>query len=491
MKRQRRGNGSITETKAGKFRVRAPDAKRSHLGTYTTHGEASAVLEAARRTLAIVGPLGAAVTLEEFAAKVLDERELEGYRGTDGERRYYKKHILGSVIGRLPITAIDARSIREFVKVLGRSPASDRRVARTLSHHTVKRCLTILSAVFAAAVERGIIESNPVIGVKVKRPANLAATRDAWTWLTPSEQRAFEAGPIPEDERLIVLFAMGTGLRQGEQWNLELRDLHTEDDAQGGPHLIVRFGSKGKPPKNGKIRRVPLFGVALAAARRWLELLPTFVRGEHATTRNEAGLVFPGRRGSRRQCGKFNRHEGLRNLLKACGIDRPVRWHDLRHTCASSLVSGVWGRTWSLHEVCAMLGHSSVTVTERYAHVGEDFLTRAASETGRLAVSAAAVVSLPDPAMPSSRGPSGHSSPEPTSPDLSISRGFLSPFSDLNRRPALYESRSKSLSFPASSTTEAPHAGVHSGHVLDLFDRTPNPLEKPAPFFVTWEAVRR
>jgi integrase len=58
--------------------------------------------------------------------------------------------------------------------------------------------------------------------------------------------------------------AIGTGMREGELWNNELADLHL-DEAE--PYIFVRYGSEGKPPKNGKTRRVPLFSVALALAR--------------------------------------------------------------------------------------------------------------------------------------------------------------------------------------------------------------------------------
>jgi len=59
----------------------------------------------------------------------------------------------------------------------------------------------------------------------------------------------------------MMAFALGTGLRAGEQFNLELVDMRVDGDH---PSVIVRYGSKGKPPKNGKIRHVPLFGLGLS-----------------------------------------------------------------------------------------------------------------------------------------------------------------------------------------------------------------------------------
>lgn len=57
---------------------------------------------------------------------------------------------------------------------------------------------------------------------------------------------------------------------------------------------------------------------------------------------------------------------------KACGLTH-VRWHDLRHTCASWLVqAGV-----PLHTVSELLGHSSMTMTRRYAHLAPQHLADA------------------------------------------------------------------------------------------------------------------
>jgi len=62
-------------------------------------------------------------------------------------------------------------------------------------------------------------------------------------------------------------------------------------------------------------------------------------------------------------------------------VPRRVWWHLLRHTAASSLVAGWWGRQWRLEEVRQFMGHSSIKVTERYAHLAESTLHRLAVET--------------------------------------------------------------------------------------------------------------
>jgi integrase len=66
-----------------------------------------------------------------------------------------------------------------------------------------------------------------------------------------------------------------------------------------------------------------------------------------------------------------------------------VRWHDLRHTCASFLLSGAVGRRWSMAELKEMLGHASVTTTERYAHFAKSALFEAAIESNAVIAAAA------------------------------------------------------------------------------------------------------
>jgi integrase len=283
-----------------------------------------------------------------------------------------------------PLDTIRRRDIARWIDGLKAKRAADKRGRRALSWQTVKHCRTLLSGCLGAAVDDEIIERNPAAGIRLERPTSADA---GWTFLTPAEQeRLLSNAKIPEAERVIMGFAIATGLRQGEQWCLELRDLHV---AGADPHVFVRWGSPGLPPKNGKTRRVSLTGNGLAHAKRWLELLPDYLRRQNgrAHYENQFGLVFPTLRGHRRRDGKppraWKTWLALAKLSAATDRHdgRPVRWHDLRHTCASSLIAGWWGRAWRIEEIREHLGHSSIKVTERYAHLASTVLQAAAAAT--------------------------------------------------------------------------------------------------------------
>jgi integrase len=219
--------------------------------------------------------------------------------------------------------------------------------------------LNLLRVALGEALDRELLEANPAKDVKVHRAAKASAKDPLDGILAPLEQQALIAA-VPELERPVVVFALCTGLRQSEQWWLRWEDVFPD-------HVLVRRSAGGLPPKNGKPRRVPL----LPAARAALDAL----RGRRSP------WVFPARRGARRQNGKPPR--GWSSWLAKAKIDRPVRWHDLRHTCATSLLAGWWsgGQGWSLPAVSKLLGHSSVQVTERYARKLDSTLSEAVANT--------------------------------------------------------------------------------------------------------------
>jgi integrase len=392
--RREPGSGSVAKRRNGRFLVRIirADGERKSLGTYPTQEEAQAILGAALQQMAAAGELTTGATsFRAYGRRVIDQRERDGVRGVRTERSRWRVHLSCASFADDPIATVSSGDIVTFVRALSKKRARDRRASRRISRQTVQRCFALLSAIFDESVVAGHRPDNPCAGLKILRhlKSDPEATEEKWHILTPEEQtRALTCRAVPDWARAMIAFAIGTGLRQGEQWNLELRDLHASGDR---PYVLVRYGSAGKVPKNGKTRRVPLFGVGLDAAQEWLRLLPIY-----APT-NPLRLVFPTPSGARRPVGAPDASRRVRDArgtlrpakvdlfhewMRAAGIDHPMRWHDLRHTSASSLVAGWWGRRWSLEEVRQMLGHSSVMVTERYAHFAESVLDQAARQTG-------------------------------------------------------------------------------------------------------------
>jgi integrase len=372
------GEGTVEPNGRG-FRVRVRVAgKRPSLGTFATEEEAHAIRKGflAAQAQGIV-PTGE-LTLEAWGKTWLDDREkVRKLRSIKDDRSRWSCHVMKAPFAKYPIKAIERAHLKAWLKDLAKGD---------LDWQTRKHCLNLVRKSLADAVEDELLERNPAIGLKIEKPPEkLQATE--WTYLLPAEQGVLRTCKVPaptplqalicEAERLIALIALGTGIRQGEQWNLELSDVHIDDPH---PWIYIRWGSKGKPPKNGKTRRVDLFGIGLAAFKEWLAILPKYA------PKNRFKLAFPTQRGYRRGPSKQPRTWSL--LLKSANLlgpvrhdRRDVRWHDLRHSCASSLIAGWWGKRWTLEEVRDLLGHSSVKVTERYAHLAPSVISNTAAAT--------------------------------------------------------------------------------------------------------------
>lgn len=357
---------------SGKFRVRFIRKKRPVGDIVDTIEGAIKLRDALREELAS----GEVVPLEGLSAAGWGETWLRefrsGNRGYKSERGRFKMHIATAEWARKPLQAVQSPDIISWFQKLQKTPAirNGKRQKHTLSFQTRRHVRNLGNALFADALGMGLCKTNPFIGLKMKKTSTdrlIERVPEEWP-LRPAEQRSVIEILKDDSERWIILFAMGTGLRQGELWNLHVADVHL--DVPEGPWVNVRFGSKGKPPKNGRPRKVPLFGMALEAAREWLRVLPTYAPV------NPEGLFCPtpakekekksggrGRTGgARRQVGKTPR--AWTKVKEAFG-ERKVWWHLLRHTAATSLLCGWWGRKWTLEEVGKLLGHSSVKVTER------------------------------------------------------------------------------------------------------------------------------
>ncbi len=375
------GSGTV-ENFRGKFRARSPrlpDGRRPVLGIFDTEEEANSEADAHALVTAQAGLMPGTMTLRAWGVRYLNRREKGIASSQNGparniktDRSRWKRHIDTAEFADWPLPNIARRDIKEWLNELGAHDAADvrakdkkdrqtvyKRKPRKISAQTRKHCLNLLRKALDEAVEDELILTNPAKGIKAPR-----VTQNEFDWLALDEQNRIEGcEKIDEADRLRAMFAWGTGMRQFDQWTLKLADLRLDrpkPDMYFWCHKLQR-----------KIR-VHIFGVALRAIQRWLELLPSYCKN------NERGLVWPLPSGCQRQKSKTY---GWSEMLKTAGITRPVKWHELRDTCASSLVSGFWGRTWRLEEVKEMLHHSSIEVTERYAHLAAAVLDEAAAGT--------------------------------------------------------------------------------------------------------------
>ncbi len=235
------------------------------------------------------------------------------------------------------------------------------------------------------------------------RPPKAPLDRETWAYLTSTEIAALLAHPTVARRprlRATLTVAIYTGLRAGELWGLRWEDVRLDGDA---PELVV-CRSYGGATKGGRARRVPLLPPAEAALRRWQDdQARARKRRARRAARSgraiplpspaELSLVFPTRGGLARK-GYDAQWPRWRDRLE---VRSDVRFHDLRHTCASHLVMGSWGRPWRLEEVQIWLGHRSITTTQRYSHLAPEAMAGAARSARERWIDVAADVATQPP----------------------------------------------------------------------------------------------
>jgi integrase len=249
-----------------------------------------------------------------------------------------------ALLGPLTLDAIDATVFLEATKAL---------LARGLSAKTVNNQLSSLHSLLAHAAEQKVIGAVP----KVR-----------WQKTTTPGFKFFdhaETAKLVEHAPPLVVIGVKTGMRIGELLELKWGDVSLARkqltvarsvwwEPKGGPKHVTA-------PKNHKPRTIPLSGEALAA----LESLPA--------ERPPRSYVFVDEAGNQLTPGACK--WPLWRAEDAAELPRTGP-HVLRHTFASLLVmNGV-----ALPAVQALMGHSTIQMTMKYAHLAPGHL-RAAIET--------------------------------------------------------------------------------------------------------------
>jgi len=246
------------------------------------------------------------------------------------EKQIHLRVHLVPALGRLRLDEIRAETIDRFFASLRK---------KALAEKTVKNISTTLHRVLASAVEWELLDKLPRLPkVRVTEPAFDAFVR--------AEVEVLLAAARSPEDRALLLFALHTGARAGEQLAIEWGDI----DFTNGFVVFRRSSTRGVvgPTKSGRVRRVPLTATLTEALKQHRHL--------------KSALVFANADGS--PMSLWQLHERLWATCRHAGL-RKIRWHDLRHTYASMLVAlGV-----PLRQVQEWLGHSTITMTLRHAHL--------------------------------------------------------------------------------------------------------------------------
>jgi integrase len=317
--------------------------------------------------------MSAAITLRQWGKRWLAQRATMPSHGNYESN--WLLHIHTAPFARKALADITRREVREWSRALLEKPSS-KKPATTIAVGTARNVLNLLRGALNDALEDELISANPAADVRLRRERSF---REAAENRLPLVSVKGLLAVLPPTAARATCFAAYTGLRAGEQRSLHLNDVHLDGTIDGVPcsHVVVRYGSPRQPTKSGHPRVVPLLPAAERAVREQLDSLDDAA--------NPSGLLFPALRGGYRTRGRLiDLTAGeWRRACKLAGITRHVRWHDLRHTCASLLLSGALGAEWSLEAVKEMLGHASITTTERYTRSVGGLAARAARDMRR------------------------------------------------------------------------------------------------------------
>jgi len=274
----------------------------------------------------------------------------------------YISYYLNPSLGDMALSKICASDIQtQYNAMLGKE----------LSPRTVRYTHAILRSALNQAVKWDLLYRNPCELVDLPKQK-----KEEMKVLTPVEAALFMDATVFSKWKAFFSLLLSSGMRPGEAFGLKWPDI---DFARGRIH-VQRALSKGKDgwrleePKTAQSRRsIPL---PASVIKDLLEHRKSQdAEKSRATMYKDNGFVFAGEQGEP-PCKRTIISLHFKPLLKDVGLP-DIRLYDLRHTCATLLLSA--GENPKV--VSERLGHASVTMTlDTYSHVLPDMQEKAAAK---------------------------------------------------------------------------------------------------------------
>ncbi|HVC77484.1 MAG TPA: site-specific integrase [Candidatus Micrarchaeaceae archaeon] len=261
-------------------------------------------------------------------------------------------HILPS-LGRVRLAKLTPQHVQSLVTQKVREGR--------LSPRTIQYMHSVLRAALNQAVRWRMVHYNAAAMVSTPR-----VTQREVLALTPEEARRLLDAARGDRLEALYSVALALGLRQGEALGLMLSDLDLEVGTlrvRRASQRIPHQGTQLVETKTERSRRtlvMPRIVISALRSHRARQALERLAAGEKWV---DLDLVFPSERGTLAD-GPNVTHR-FHKLLKRADLP-PMRFHDLRHACASLLlVQSVDPRV-----VMETLGHSQISLTmNTYSHV--------------------------------------------------------------------------------------------------------------------------
>ena len=258
---------------------------------------------------------------------------------------------IAPVLGRHQLVKLGPQDVQHFL---------NDKLSDGLSPRTVRYLHAVLRCALGRAMKWGLVTRN--VATLVDPPAH---QRPYVKPLTPNQARAFL--DAVKGDRLAALYsvALAVGLRQGEALGLRWEDIDFDAGRLTVRVALQRLDGRLQlvEPKTVRSRRtiaLPQTAVSALRTHRAQQLQERLFAGSRW---QGTGLVFTTTFGTPIDARNLTRQ--FHRILREADLPR-IRFHDLRHTCASLLLAqGVHPRV-----VMEILGHSQISLTmDTYSHV--------------------------------------------------------------------------------------------------------------------------
>lgn len=354
----RRGNseGNIRKRPDGRWeaRISLPDGERKSFYGRTRQEVAHRLAQARHDVDSGLPMLDERQTvgqyLESWIESVKPQIRLSSWRRYGD---YVRVHLVPG-LGKIPLAKLTPQHIQLFYA---------RKLAEGLSPSTVHHIHGAFHRALKDALLMGIVQRNVTEMVRAPR-------RSSREMMALTEEQSHQLLDVVKGDRFEVLYllAVTTGMRQGELLALRWQDVDLERSAlqvcvnvqEANGRFTIAEVKTAYSRRSVRLTRIAVEALRAHRARQNEERLAL---GSEWNTALD--LVFPNTLGGIMIPDNLAKRS-FKKFLEQAGLSKEIRFHDLRHTAATLLLS----RGVNPKVVSEMLGHADISITLRvYAHV--------------------------------------------------------------------------------------------------------------------------